>query len=166
MPFYYGPGLIFVYGDDEVYVHRVRVPADPTNAADLTRAEMQGRADAWAMFQAWKRDVPGFEQAYFIEAYPWIGVRESRRLRGQYVLTEEDLMKGSRFNDALPLAVGISIYTRTKPLSVAPMISSQPRFSQRPMTFLIARCWRRTLRISLLPVAAIRRPAAHALPPA
>ncbi|MFN0124500.1 MAG: FAD-dependent oxidoreductase [Blastocatellia bacterium] len=101
LPLYYGPGLIFAYGDDEVYIHGVRVPADPTNAADLTRAEMQGRADAWAMFQAWKRDVPGFEQAYFIEAYPWIGVRESRRLIGQYVLTEDDLMKGRRFDDAI-----------------------------------------------------------------
>jgi hypothetical protein len=62
---------------------------------------MQGRADAWAMFQAWKRDVPGFENAYFIEAYPWIGVRESRRLIGQYVLNEEDLMQSRRFDDAI-----------------------------------------------------------------
>jgi hypothetical protein len=101
LPLYYGPGVGFTYASDEVYVHGVRVPADPTNAADLTRAEMQGRADAWAMFRAWQRDVPGFEQAYFIEAYPWIGVRESRRLVGQYVLTEEDLMKGRRFDDAV-----------------------------------------------------------------
>jgi hypothetical protein len=101
LPYYYGPGVMFLYGDDEVYIHGVRVPADPTSAADLTRAEMQGRADAYAMFQAWKRDVPGFEQSYFLEAYPWIGVRESRRLLGQYVLTEDDLMKSRRFDDAV-----------------------------------------------------------------
>ncbi len=41
----------------------VRVPADPTGAADLTRAEMQGRRDAHAMFRAQKRSVPGFERA-------------------------------------------------------------------------------------------------------
>ena len=101
LPHYYGPGVMFLYGDDEVYVHGVRVPANPTDAADLSRAEMQGRADAWAMFRAWKRDVPGFERAYFMEAYPWIGVRESRRLIGQYVLNEEDLMKARRFDDAI-----------------------------------------------------------------
>lgn len=101
LPHYYGPGVMFLYGDDEVYVHGVRVPANPTDAADLTRAEMQGRADAWAMFQAWKRDVPGFEQAYFLEAYPWIGVRESRRLIGQHVLTEADIMQSRRFDDAI-----------------------------------------------------------------
>ncbi|MBS0203396.1 MAG: FAD-dependent oxidoreductase [Planctomycetes bacterium] len=101
LPFYYGPGVMFLFGDDEIYVHGVRVPADPTNAADLSRAEMQGRADAHAMFRAWKRDVPGFENAYFLEAYPWIGVRESRRLIGQHVLSEEDLMQSRRFDDAI-----------------------------------------------------------------
>ena len=101
LPFYYGPGLMFMYAKNEIYVHGVRVPADPTNAADLTRAEMQGRADAHAMFRAWKKDVPAFADSYFIEAYPWIGVRESRRILGQYVLDEDDLMKSRRFDDAI-----------------------------------------------------------------
>lgn len=101
LPFYYGPGVMFLYHETEVYIHGIRVPANPTDAADLSRAEMQGRADAWAMFQAWRREVPGFEQSYFIEAYPWIGVRESRRLVGQYVLNEDDLMKSRRFDDAI-----------------------------------------------------------------
>ncbi|WAC20288.1 FAD-dependent oxidoreductase [Luteolibacter sp. SL250] len=101
LPHYYGPGIMFLFGKDEIYVHGVRVPADPTNAADLSRAEMQGRADAHAMFRAWKRDVPAFSESYFLEAYPWIGVRESRRITGQYVLNEDDLMKGNRFDDAI-----------------------------------------------------------------
>jgi glycine/D-amino acid oxidase-like deaminating enzyme len=101
LPFYYGPGIMFLFGKDEAYIHGVRVPADPTSAADLTRAEMQGRTDAHAMFRAWKRDVPAFADAYFLEAYPWIGVRESRRIIGQYVLNEDDLMKARRFDDAI-----------------------------------------------------------------
>jgi hypothetical protein len=101
LPFYYGPGVMFLFGKNEVYVHGVRVPADPTNAADLTRAEMQGRADAHAMFTAWKREVPAFKDAYFMEAYPWIGVRESRRIVGRYVLNEDDLMASRRFDDAI-----------------------------------------------------------------
>ena len=101
LPFYYGPGVMFLYGDDEVYIHGVRVPANPTDAADLSRAEMQGRADAHAMFRTWKREVPGFEDSYFMEAYPWIGVRESRRIIGQVVLSEEHLMKSQRFDDAI-----------------------------------------------------------------
>ena len=101
LPYYYGPGVMFLFGKNEVYVHGVRVPADPTNAADLSRAEMQGRADAHAMFRAWKQDVPAFKEAYFMEAYPWIGVRESRRIIGQHILSEDDLMKSRRFDDAI-----------------------------------------------------------------
>jgi hypothetical protein len=101
LPCYYGPGVMFLFGKNEVYVHGVRVPADPTNAADLSRAEMQGRADAHAMFRAWKQDVPAFKDSYFMEAYPWIGVRESRRILGQHILSEDDLMKSHRFDDAI-----------------------------------------------------------------
>lgn len=101
LPHFYGPGIMFKYADDEIYIHGIRVPANPTDAADLTRAEIQGRSDALAMFRAWKRDVPGFEDSYFLEAYPWIGVRESRRLVGRHVLSEDDLMKGRAFDDAI-----------------------------------------------------------------
>lgn len=101
LPCFYGPGVMFLYHGTEVYVHGVRVPANPTDAADLTRAEMQGRADAHAMFRAWKKDVPAFADAYFIEAYPWIGVRESRRILGGHVLSEDDLMNARRFDDAI-----------------------------------------------------------------
>jgi hypothetical protein len=101
LPHYYGPGIMFLFHGSEVYIHGVRVPANPTDAADLSRAEMQGRADAHAMFRAWKQNVPAFKDAYFIEAYPWIGVRESRRILGQHILTEDDLMKSRRFDDAI-----------------------------------------------------------------
>ena len=101
LPHFYGPGVSYLFGKDEVYVHGIRVPANPTDAADLSRAEMQGRADALAMFHAWKKEVPAFVDAYFLEAYPWIGVRESRRLLGQHILTEEDIMQGRSFDDAI-----------------------------------------------------------------
>jgi hypothetical protein len=101
LPYFYGPGVMFLYEKDEIYVHGIRVPANPTDAADLTRAEMQGRSDALAMFHAWKKEVPAFADSYFMEAYPWIGVRESRRLIGQHVLNEDDIMKGRSFDDAI-----------------------------------------------------------------
>ncbi len=101
LPMFYGPGLIFHFAKDEAYIHAVRVPGDATDAADLTRAEMQGRQDAWAMFEAWRRRVPGFEDSYFITSGPYIGVRETRRLRGRYVLCEDDVVSGKRFADAI-----------------------------------------------------------------
>ena len=101
LPMFYGPGFIFCFADDEAYVHAIRVPGDATDAADLSRAEIQGRADAWAMFAAWKKSVPGFEKAYFITSGPYIGIRETRRVVGRYVLTEQDIRRRRRFDDAI-----------------------------------------------------------------
>ncbi len=101
LPMFYGPGLIFCFARDEAYVHAVRVPGNATDAADLTRAEMQGRADAWTMFQQWKKEVPGFEDSYFITSGPYIGIRETRRVVGRYTITAEDIRRGRRFADAV-----------------------------------------------------------------
>jgi len=101
LPMFYGPGVSFMFAPDEVYIHGIRVPADASDPVELTRAEMQGRADAWAMFGAWKRDVPGFEDAYFITSGPFIGVRETRRIAGVHVLTEEEIMATKPFPDAI-----------------------------------------------------------------
>jgi hypothetical protein len=101
LPMYYGPGVMFMFADDEIYVHGVRVPADASDPVELTRAEMQGRSDAWAMYEAWKRDVPGFEDSYFITSGPFIGVRETRRIIGQHVLAEDEIMATKAFDDAI-----------------------------------------------------------------
>ncbi len=101
LPMFYGPGLIFCFAHDEAYIHAVRVPGDATDAFDLTRAEIQGRADACTMFRLWKEKVPGFENSYFITSGPYIGIRETRRVVGQYVLTAEDILQRRRFDDAV-----------------------------------------------------------------
>jgi len=98
---FYGPGLIFAFAKDECYVHATRVPADATDAADFTRAEIQGRKDAWVIFNEWKTKVPGFENSYYITSGPYIGVRDTRRIVGQQVLTLEDLQKTTRYDDAV-----------------------------------------------------------------
>jgi hypothetical protein len=101
LPNFYGPGLMFAFAKDECYVHATRVPADATNAADFTRAEIQGRKDAWTIFNEWKAKVPGFENSYYIMSGPYIGVRDTRRIVGLNVLTLEDLQKTTRHDDAI-----------------------------------------------------------------
>lgn len=98
---FYGPGLSFQFAPDEVYVHATRVTADATDPQDLTRAEMEGRIEAYTMFELWQEHVPGFENAYYISSGPYIGIRESRRIVGQYVLTEMDIKEEKQFPDAV-----------------------------------------------------------------
>jgi len=101
LPMFYGPGVMFMFAENELYIHGIRVSADATDPDALTRAEMQGRSDAWAMFEAWKKDVPGFENSYFQCAAPFIGVRETRRIVGQHVLTENEITAAKPFDDAI-----------------------------------------------------------------
>ena len=101
LPEFYGPGLIFAFAKDEAYIHATRVNGDATDAADLSQAEMQGRADAWTIFREWKDKVPGFDNSYFISSGPYIGIRESRRIVGARVLSLDDLEKTTAYDDAI-----------------------------------------------------------------
>jgi hypothetical protein len=98
---FYGPLISFRFAPDEAYIHAIRVAGDATDPEDLTRVEMQARADAWTMYQLWKRYVPGFENSYYIGSGPYIGIRETRRILGQYVLTEQDIKEEKTFSDAV-----------------------------------------------------------------
>jgi FAD dependent oxidoreductase len=101
LPNFYGPGIMFLFAKNECYIHATRVPANATDAADFTRAEIQGRKDAWTIFNEWKTRVPGFENSYYIMSGPYIGVRDTRRIVGQQVLSLEDLQKNTRHDDAI-----------------------------------------------------------------
>ena len=76
------------------YIYGVRVlHRDPYDADDLTDAEIRARQGVRA-FVPFLRTVPGFEDAYLIKAAPMIGVRDSRRILGDYTLTREDILGG------------------------------------------------------------------------
>ena len=101
LPFFYGPCFEFSFAPDEITVHAVRVPGDASSARDLSRAEIQGRKDAWAIFECWKKSVPEFANAYYVTSGPHIGVRETWRITGEAVLTEEDITARRQFDDAV-----------------------------------------------------------------
>jgi hypothetical protein len=99
---YAGPYLATFSGRD-AYFNATRYPGDNTNPEDWTRAEIQGRKDAWTMFEAWQRELAEFAEAYFMSSGPVAGGRESRRIVGDYVLTEEDVREGRRHEDVVVL---------------------------------------------------------------
>jgi hypothetical protein len=74
---------------------------DGTREEDLTRAEMACRKQAHALFHFLREHVPGFEDARLIETAPQVGVRETRCIQGDYVITEADCRAGRTFEDAV-----------------------------------------------------------------
>lgn len=99
---YAGPYPATFSGRD-VYFNATRTPGDNTNPADWTRAEIQGRRDAWQMFELWQAALPEFADAYFMTSGPVAGARESRRIVGDYELTGEDVRLGRRHDDVVVL---------------------------------------------------------------
>jgi len=75
---------------------------DPTDVEQRTRAECFARRQALQMVEAVRAsDRPALQQVEWSGAGPQVSVRESRRLKGVYVLTEEDAMAGRTFEDAV-----------------------------------------------------------------
>jgi glycine/D-amino acid oxidase-like deaminating enzyme len=87
---------------DEVTVNMTRVvDIDPLDPDDLTRAEVEARAQVMELFAFFKRDVPGFEGCRIAATATQIGIRESRRIVGLYTLTRDDVLSGRAFEDGI-----------------------------------------------------------------
>lgn len=76
-------------------------PVDGTDAWQLSAAEAEGRRQAAEFLGFLRRDVPGFEHAYLLDLPPQLGIRETRRLVGDYVLTEDDVLGCASFPDSI-----------------------------------------------------------------
>ena len=59
------------------------------------------RRQAISVFHFMKNNIPGFEDSYLMDIAPYIGLRETRRAVGEYVLTKEDVLGNKRFEDAI-----------------------------------------------------------------
>jgi hypothetical protein len=75
--------------------------ADGLNVKHLTKIEVESRKMIMKGLQFYRKNVPGFEDAFILEFAPQIGVRETRRVVGEYTLTKEDAVSGIRFDDAV-----------------------------------------------------------------
>ena len=88
----------------EVVVNMSRVvKLKSTDAWEMTQAEAQGRAQADEILAFLRKRVDGFQNAELVETGAAIGVRESRHIRGEYTLTERDILAGAEFDDAVAM---------------------------------------------------------------
>ncbi|SDC72106.1 FAD dependent oxidoreductase [Melghirimyces thermohalophilus] len=88
--------------EDEVLVNMTRVQGlDGTDVEDLSKAEYEGRKQVLLVADFLKEWIPGFETASISSVGAQIGIRETRRIVGQYTLTQEDVTAGRRFADVI-----------------------------------------------------------------
>ncbi len=72
-----------------------------TCSLDLTKAEIEGRRQAFELLQLFKKSSPRFRNASIVKLASQIGIRETRRVMGLYRLTEEDILGARKFPDGI-----------------------------------------------------------------
>lgn len=87
-------------GRREVTINITRVHGiDGTNPDDLTRAELESQLQILEALRFLRKYVPGFQDCYVVSSPFQVGIRETRRIKGGYILTKEDVREGRDFED-------------------------------------------------------------------
>ena len=90
---------------DEAWINMSRVSGvDGTDPVSLTNGEYEARKQVDVIIKYLIGYVPGFEKAHFARMAPFLGIRETRRISGQYEMTRDDILSCRRFDDAIAVA--------------------------------------------------------------
>lgn len=89
----------------EAWINMTRVNGvDGTDPVSLTEGELLARNQIDSIFQYLVKYVPGFENARMLRTAPFLGIRETRRIIGKYIMNQEDILSCARFDDAVAVA--------------------------------------------------------------
>ena len=92
-------------GDDILHLNTTRiVKHNPVDAFEVSKAEMLARKQIFEIFDFLKTNAKSCENASIIYIASHIGVRESRKLKGEYILTGDDIKKMVKFEDTIAVA--------------------------------------------------------------
>jgi FAD dependent oxidoreductase len=106
---------------------------DGIDAGDLTRAEMEGRDRVYALVEFARQKLVGFEQCYVLDVAPQLGVRQTRLIEGEYVVTKADVVERRHFADSV--ARGRDYYTPYRallPQAVDQLLVAGRHYSAEP----------------------------------
>lgn len=88
---------------------------NPLSPSDISKAEILGRKYAQEIVKFFRKTIPGCENAFLVDTAMQVGVRESRRIMGEYKITLEDVLSGRRFEDAVAAnAYSIDIHIKSE----------------------------------------------------
>jgi hypothetical protein len=89
--------------DGLVWVFPRYANSSQVDVEELTRVEFIGRKEMLMSHDYYKKNIPGFEHSYIVLTNPQLGTRGSRRVVGEYVLTEKDLNTNKPFEDTIAI---------------------------------------------------------------
>ena len=78
---------------------------------DVTAGEIDLRKQIWSVWNLIKSNVPGFEHSSVEKTGTIPILRDTHRILGEYVLTEEDIYQGKAFDDSIAISnMGPDVY--------------------------------------------------------
>jgi hypothetical protein len=89
--------------EDIIWVNNFIPGLNPLNVEDLTSLEVNVRKKMLITHNFLKEHVPGFTESYVIDTASQAGVRSSRRLIGEHILTGKDIFSGTVFPDSIAI---------------------------------------------------------------
>ena len=103
VPNFGGPWFCTVLLDEAniVNVNITRTAANAVDGESVTETECHLREDVFRLFALLKKYVPAFSDAYMVSGATQVGFRESRRILGEHVLTEDEYVRAVHFEDAV-----------------------------------------------------------------
>ena len=113
---------------------------DGMKVGDLTAAEIEGRRRMKALLEFAREEMPGFADAYFVDFAPQTGVRQTRLLDGEYVVTKRDVTDRVHFHDSI--CRGRDYYTPYRallPRGVDQLLVAGRHYSATPQAQKISR---------------------------
>lgn len=113
---------------------------DGMKVEDLTRAEFDGRRRIHAMVDHVRAKLPGFAKCYVVDVAPQTGVRQTRMLKGEYVVTKSDVTNRVHFADSV--ARGRDYYTPYRalmPRGIDQLLVAGRHYSATPQAQKISR---------------------------
>jgi hypothetical protein len=113
---------------------------DGLKVDDLTKAELEGRSRMHRLVDFARFSLPGFERCHIVDFAPQTGVRQTRMLAGDYVVTKEDVMKRRHFADSV--ARGRDYYTPYRallPKGVEQLLVAGRHYSATPQAQKVSR---------------------------
>jgi hypothetical protein len=106
---------------------------DGVSVEDLTKAEYEGRERMMSMYEFVRENMPGFKNSYMLGAAEQVGVRTTRMLQGEYVVTKDDIVNRRYFEDTV--CRGRDYYTPYRallPTGVDQLIVAGRHYSAEP----------------------------------
>jgi len=101
---------------DQINANFTHMHLDGSSAFDMTQGAIEGRNQVHEAVRAMRELIPGFEKSYLIDTAPYIGIRETRRIYGEYVITADDIKAQKISEDSIGLGSAfIDIHNVTGP---------------------------------------------------